>query len=120
MSSQKDKEKQTKAAVSRRGFLGGAGVGGGILATSIGAQEAVAQAAAKVMGPTEVAITLNINGAATKLAVEPRVTLLDALRNKLDMTGAKRVCDRGTCGACTVMVNGKTVYGCDILLASGG
>ncbi len=113
--SSQDKEKQTKAAVSRRGFLGSAGVGGGILATSLGAQEAAAQAAAKVMGPTEVAITLNINGAATKLQVEPRVTLLDALRNKLDMTGAKRVCDRGTCGACTVMVNGKTVYGCSVL-----
>jgi isoquinoline 1-oxidoreductase alpha subunit len=43
------------------------------------------------------------------------VTLVDALRNYLDMTGAKRVCDRGTCGACTVIMNGKTVYSCTVL-----
>jgi xanthine dehydrogenase YagT iron-sulfur-binding subunit len=49
------------------------------------------------------------------LTVEPRVTLLDALRNHLDLTGAKRVCDRGACGACTVIMNGKTVYSCTVL-----
>jgi xanthine dehydrogenase YagT iron-sulfur-binding subunit len=43
------------------------------------------------------------------------VTLIDALRNYLDITGAKRVCDRGTCGACTVIMNGKTVYSCSVL-----
>src|SRR5437016_1382866 len=48
-------------------------------------------------------------------AVEPRVTLLDALRNYLDVTGCKRVCDRGTCGACTVMLDGKPVYSCSML-----
>ena len=115
MSSLKDKEKQIKPAVSRRGFLGGASVGGGLLATSLAVQEADAQAAGKLSGLGEVAITLNINGKPTNLAVEPRVTLLDALRHKLDLTGAKRVCDRGTCGACTIMVNGKTVYGCSVL-----
>jgi xanthine dehydrogenase YagT iron-sulfur-binding subunit len=47
--------------------------------------------------------------------VEPRVTLLEALRNELDMTGAKRVCDRGTCGACTVIMDGKPVYSCSVL-----
>ncbi len=47
--------------------------------------------------------------------VEPRVTLLDALRNYLDVTGCKRVCDRGTCGACTVMLDGKPVYSCSML-----
>ncbi len=43
------------------------------------------------------------------------MTLLDTLRNELELTGAKRVCDRGTCGACTVMVDGKTVYSCSML-----
>ena len=46
---------------------------------------------------------------------KPRVTLLDALRNYLDVTGCKRVCDRGTCGACTVMVDGKPIYSCTML-----
>jgi xanthine dehydrogenase YagT iron-sulfur-binding subunit len=47
--------------------------------------------------------------------VEPRVTLLDALRNYLDVTGCKRVCDRGTCGACTVLIDGRVVYSCTML-----
>ncbi len=67
------------------------------------------------MGPGAVAITLNINGKPVKATVEPRETLLDTLRNHLDMTGAKRVCDRGTCGACSVLVNGKVSYACSIL-----
>jgi xanthine dehydrogenase YagT iron-sulfur-binding subunit len=60
-------------------------------------------------------VTLQINGKAINLTIEPRVTLLDALRNYLDMTGAKKVCDRGTCGACTVMMGGKVVYACSVL-----
>jgi xanthine dehydrogenase YagT iron-sulfur-binding subunit len=67
------------------------------------------------MGPAAVAISLTINGKPMKLTVEPRVTLLDALRNQLDMTGAKRVCDRSTCGACTVIMGGKVVYACTVL-----
>ena len=59
--------------------------------------------------------TLNINGRAHKLEVEPRVTLLDALRNRLNLTGSKRVCDRGSCGACTVIVDGRTLYACSTL-----
>lgn len=69
----------------------------------------------KVIGPGPVAMTLRINGQARKLTVEPRVTLLDALRNHLDLTGAKKVCDRGTCGACTIIVNGKPTYSCSVL-----
>jgi len=69
----------------------------------------------KVIGPGAVAITLRVNGEVKQLSVEPRVTLLDALRDRLDITGAKRVCDRGTCGACTMIVNGKAVYSCTVL-----
>jgi xanthine dehydrogenase YagT iron-sulfur-binding subunit len=68
-----------------------------------------------ILGPGKVNITLNINGAAKQLSVEPRVTLLDALRNDLDITGAKRVCDRATCGACTMIVDGKPIYSCTTL-----
>jgi xanthine dehydrogenase YagT iron-sulfur-binding subunit len=78
------------------------------------APEADAQAAPKVMSG-EVEIALDINGKKRSVKVEPRTTLLDALRNRMDLTGAKRVCDRGTCGACTVSVNGKIVYGCTML-----
>ncbi len=60
-------------------------------------------------------MTLNINGKPTKLTAEPRVTLLDALRDHLDLTGAKKVCDRGTCGACTVIINGMAMYSCSVL-----
>jgi xanthine dehydrogenase YagT iron-sulfur-binding subunit len=90
------------------------GVGTGALGTGLLEREAEA-APAGVSGPGAVPITLNINGKPVKVSVEPRVTLLDALRNHLDMTGAKRVCDRGTCGACTVILNGKTVYSCTVL-----
>ena len=60
-------------------------------------------------------IRLNINGRPRSLEVEPRVTLLDALRNRLDLTGAKKVCDRASCGACTVTMDGQAVYACSVL-----
>ena len=47
--------------------------------------------------------------------IEPRTTLLDALRNRLDITGAKKVCDRATCGACTVLKDGRPIYACTAL-----
>jgi xanthine dehydrogenase YagT iron-sulfur-binding subunit len=69
----------------------------------------------KIYGPGKVPVELTINGQKHTLQLEPRVTLLDALRDQLEITGAKRVCDRAECGACTVLVNGKPVYACSIL-----
>ena len=108
---------------SRRDFLQETGVA--MTATALGGL-AVAEAPAAelqstgnpqvpAMGPGAVKITLNVNGRDLQTSVEPRVTLLDALRNYLDVTGCKRVCDRGTCGACTVIMGGKSVYSCSVL-----
>jgi xanthine dehydrogenase YagT iron-sulfur-binding subunit len=108
------KDKQTRRGFSRRGFMQGVGATG-VVAPALLEQPAEAQTTAGVIGPGAVPITLTINGKAMKAAVEPRETLLDVLRNHLDLTGAKRVCDRGTCGACSVLVGGKVMYACSIL-----
>jgi aerobic-type carbon monoxide dehydrogenase small subunit (CoxS/CutS family) len=71
--------------------------------------------AEKVVGPGTVPVTLNVNGKQIKLQVEPRVTLLEALRAHSPLTGAKEVCDRGTCGACTMLLDDVSVYACSKL-----
>jgi xanthine dehydrogenase YagT iron-sulfur-binding subunit len=116
VSSKKDSELpvQPKSGFSRRGFMRGVGIGSGALGTGLLETEAAAAAPA-TLGPGPVPITLNINGKPVNLTVEPRVTLIDAMRNYSDLTGAKRVCDRATCGACTVIMGGKTVYSCTVL-----
>jgi len=106
----------SKKGFSRRGFLSGVGIGTGALGTGLLERAAeAAPAGATVAGPGPVPITLNVNGKPVNLTVEPRVTLLDALRDHLDLTGAKKVCDRAVCGSCTVIVNGKSVYSCTML-----
>ena len=102
--------------LSRRGFI--KGVSGGIVsAASLSAvkKDSAAEEYGKVIGPDEATITLTINGVTKKLSIDPRITLLDALRNQLDFTGTKRVCNRGECGACTMIVNGNTVLACSML-----
>jgi xanthine dehydrogenase YagT iron-sulfur-binding subunit len=111
-----DRPEHERFSVSRRDFLKTAGVGS--LATAVtaaGVAEAEAQTGAKVVGPGEVPVSLLVNGKRIDLQIEPRVTLLDALRNRADLTGNKRVCDRGTCGACTMIVDGRTLYACSTL-----
>ncbi len=101
-----------KTGFTRRGFMQGVGAAGGAVAI---ASEANAAKPAKVLPAKKVPITLNVNGKDHKLKVEPRVTLLRALRNELDMTGSKEVCDRGSCGACSVQLDGQLVTSCMVL-----
>lgn len=115
MSLKEPEKHKRKSNFSRRGFLQGVGITSGALTTGILQTEAEAQTGAKVAGPGEAPITLQINGKPYHVRVEPRTTLSDALRNRLDLTASKRVCDRGTCGACTVIIDGKVVYSCSVL-----
>src|SRR5215831_18882082 len=109
------KPKDDAFNVSRRDFLKSASVGGLVTAVA-GAAEAGAQTPGpQVIGPGEIPVQLNVNGKPVNLRIEPRVTLLDALRMRADLTGNKRGCDRGACGACTMIVDGRTVYACSTL-----
>ena len=112
-----DKADKPTSGFSRRDFLrgtaAGAALSGGLLAGE--EAQAAAQSTTQVAGPGAVPITLQVNGKSHRLELEPRVTLLDALRNHLNLTGSKKVCDRGTCGACTVLMDGKAVYACSVL-----
>src|SRR5215468_7967070 len=107
--------KQKGSGVSRRTFLKASGISLSIPLVMGYKVIKVQGAEVKIYGPGKVPLNLSINGKSYTAQVEPRVTLLEALRNELDLTGAKRVCDRATCGACTMIVDGKPVYSCTVL-----
>ena len=114
----KNSEPETIGAHSRRTFLKSLST----VAVSTAAAQSQAVAAElekvnaeKVVGPGPVPVTLQVNGKPLKLQLEPRVTLLDALRNYSSLTGAKEGCDRAACGACTVLFDGLPIYSCQKL-----
>src|SRR5437867_13297958 len=72
----------------------------------------MARTSPTILAPEKVPVTLTVNGVETRIEVAPWTTLLDTLRDHLDLTGTKKGCDHGQCGACTVLVNGRRVNAC--------
>jgi len=113
-----DSQPEQFGAHSRRTFLkslGTVAVTAATAQTQAVAAELEKANSEKILGPDAVPVTLKINGEKLKFMLEPRVTLLDALRNYSSLTGAKEGCDRATCGACTVMIDDVPVYSCQKL-----
>jgi xanthine dehydrogenase YagT iron-sulfur-binding subunit len=110
----KKSSSSSSTGVSRRDFLKISGVSAAVPLVTQASALAIADEV-RELGPGKVPVTLNVNGKKLSAQLEPRVTLLDALRDKFELTGAKRVCDRGTCGACTVLMDDKAVYSCSVL-----
>jgi|YelNatPaOPRAMG01_1025707.scaffolds.fasta_scaffold00030_6 xanthine dehydrogenase YagT iron-sulfur-binding subunit len=104
-----------KGGVSRRGFLKGFGTGvvGAAVAAKVRLGEAAPQTSPGWDG--KVPVVLRVNGKEYRLLLEPRTTLVRAIREHLGLTGTKVVCDRGECGGCTVLMDNKPVYSCQVL-----
>ena len=117
-----DKDPRPKGApggASRRDLLRGSGIAAASAVLTGQAHAALDEAQAAENGPKvlagEVKIALKVNGEERSCTVEPRSTLLDTLRHRLDVTGPKRVCDRASCGACTTLVDNEPIYSCTTL-----
>ena len=122
MTENETKPKAPSQGASRRDFLRGSGLAAATAVLTGQATVAIDEAKAaddapKVLSGT-VKVALKVNGEERTCEVEPRSTLLDTLRHRLDVTGPKRVCDRASCGACTAIIDGLPVYSCTTLAVS--
>ncbi|MGD9720639.1 MAG: (2Fe-2S)-binding protein [Pirellulales bacterium] len=104
-----------KSGFSRRAFLKGSGAAAAATALAAGPELAAGAEASKVVGPGMTTITLEVNGQAQKVAVEPRMTLLEALRQGLNLTGAKPISGDGSSGGSTVLIDGKPMCASSLL-----
>ena len=111
-----NKEPKKAKRVTRRDFIKGVGGGavGAAIAPKLLAQDAASLQTKKGKIPvySKKKITITVNGKRLALEVESRETLLDVLRERLNMTGTKRTCDQGECGGCTVLLDDKPIYSC--------
>jgi xanthine dehydrogenase YagT iron-sulfur-binding subunit len=111
----KEKDNSDHSGVSRRDFLKISGISVAVPLVTRPKMVMASGQEVPVHGPGKVPMEFSINGKSCKAELEPRVTLLDALRDQFELTGAKRVCDRAECGACTVLMDNKPVYACSVL-----
>lgn len=116
-------EKQQKQGISRRGFLKGAGLttaGTVMLQTGLLGKASDIKEEIKTLGPDAVILKLSVNGRMHTVQAEPRTTLASVLRDHLELTGTKIVCNRGSCSACTVWLDGIPVNSCMTLAIDVG
>jgi len=111
-----DPKPSTEPGLSRRAFLRGVGATtAAAAAVTTAIPELNAEAVSTVKGIRQAVIQTEINGKTYRLAIKSHWTLLDVLRRELNLTGTKKTCDRASCGACTVLLDGKPVYACSLL-----
>ena len=109
----KPEDEDPKTVMTRRSFIKGVGVGAAAAAAASGSLSALAAAEAKEVKPEEMQrLTPRVNGRSHRLLVEPRWSLLFVLREKMGLSGTKMGCERGECGACTVLIDGVPRYAC--------